>query len=175
MPRASTGSSPAEGATQLGPELPVRGPFGDPPADHGCPALTRAIGESVGRAARHRPATPCVVRRTPASGISREHVHVAVPDPSGACRGMAVAQPIRTPGDAHGSRYTDVQGIAEHLALTVRHVRRLVLERRIPHRKVGSLLRFDIDEVDAWMDTLRRGAAPPDKTSGSRRTATKRS
>lgn len=54
------------------------------------------------------------------------------------------------------SRYTDVRGIAEHLAISERHVRRLVLERRIPHRKVGSLLRFEVDEVDAWMDTLRR-------------------
>lgn len=55
-----------------------------------------------------------------------------------------------------GTRYPDVCGIADHLAITERHVRRLVLERRIPHRKVGSLLRFEFDEVDAWMDTLRR-------------------
>jgi len=61
------------------------------------------------------------------------------------------------PGRAQPRRYTDVRGIAEHLALTERHVRRLVLERRIPHRKVGNLLRFDIAEVDRWMDTLRRG------------------
>src|SRR4051794_13208556 len=58
------------------------------------------------------------------------------------------------------SRYTDVRGIAEHLAITERHVRRLVLERRIPHRNIGNLLRFDIDEVERWMDTLRRGPAP---------------
>lgn len=55
-----------------------------------------------------------------------------------------------------GTRHPDVRGIADHLAITERHVRRLVLERRIPHRKVGSLLRFEFDEVDAWMDTLRR-------------------
>jgi len=58
------------------------------------------------------------------------------------------------------SRYTDVRGIAAHLAITERHVRRLVLERRIPHRKVGNLLRFDIAEIDRWMDTLRRGPVP---------------
>ena len=56
-------------------------------------------------------------------------------------------------------RYTDVRGIAEHLAISERHVRRLVLERRIPHRKIGNLLRFDIDEDYRWMDTLRRGPA----------------
>lgn len=64
------------------------------------------------------------------------------------------------PERARPSRYTDVSGIAEHLAITERHVRRLVLERRIPHRKLGKLLRFDVDEVDRWMDTLRRGPTP---------------
>jgi excisionase family DNA binding protein len=53
----------------------------------------------------------------------------------------------------------DVRGIGEHLAISERHVRRLVLERRIPLRKIGSLLRFGVGEVDAWMDTLRRGPA----------------
>lgn len=56
-------------------------------------------------------------------------------------------------------RYTDVRGIAAHLAITERHVRRLVLERRIPHRKMGHLLRFDMGEIDRWMDTFRRGPA----------------
>ena len=28
------------------------------------------------------------------------------------------------------------------------------------HRKVGRLVRFDIAEIDAWMDTLRRGPDP---------------
>lgn len=67
-------------------------------------------------------------------------------------------------GGSRTRRYTDIEGIAEHLALTVRHVRRMVLERRVPHRKVGSLLRFDIDdidEVDAWMDSRCGGALGP--------------
>ena len=34
------------------------------------------------------------------------------------------------------------------------------LAQPVPHRKVGSLLRFDIAVVDAWMDTLRRGPDP---------------
>lgn len=48
------------------------------------------------------------------------------------------------PGRARTSRYADVRDIAEHLAITERHVRRLVLERRIPHRRIGDLLRFDM-------------------------------
>jgi len=63
-------------------------------------------------------------------------------------------------------RYTDIDGIAAYLSISVRHVRRLVLERRIPHRKIGSRLRFDIDEVDDWMNSLRRG---PDPTTWARR------
>ena len=37
----------------------------------------------------------------------------------------------------------DISTIAEHLDVSVRHVRRLVAERRIPYVKWGNLLRFD--------------------------------
>lgn len=49
----------------------------------------------------------------------------------------------------------DVEEVADRLHVTVRHVRRLVFERRIPFLKIGSLLRFDPQEVDNWMSTLR--------------------
>jgi hypothetical protein len=39
-------------------------------------------------------------------------------------------------------------------------VRRLVEERRIPYRKIGRLLRFDPDEVEAWLDRCRIEARP---------------
>ncbi|MGZ8722119.1 MAG: helix-turn-helix domain-containing protein [Aeromicrobium sp.] len=45
----------------------------------------------------------------------------------------------------------DIEEIAEHLGVNVRHVRRLVAERRIPYFKWGHLLRFDPDEVRAWL------------------------
>ena len=57
----------------------------------------------------------------------------------------------------HARRFTDVPGLAEYMDISVRHVRRLVLERRVPHHKVGSLLRFDLAEIDAWLATLHRG------------------
>ena len=50
----------------------------------------------------------------------------------------------------------DVDGVAARLNITVRHVRRLVAERRIPYLKLGNLLRFDPEEVDAWLLGLRR-------------------
>lgn len=50
--------------------------------------------------------------------------------------------------------------VADRLGVTVRHVRRLVDEDRIPYLKWGKLLRFDPAEIDAWLDRARRGASP---------------
>jgi excisionase family DNA binding protein len=49
----------------------------------------------------------------------------------------------------------DIAGVAERLGVTVRHVRRLVAERRIPFVKWGRRLRFDPVEIDAWIDRHR--------------------
>ena len=49
----------------------------------------------------------------------------------------------------------DITGVAEHLGVSVRHVRRLVAERRIPFVKWGHLLRFDPEEIAAWIDEAR--------------------
>lgn len=50
----------------------------------------------------------------------------------------------------------DLAAVAERLGVNQRHVRRLVAERRIPHIKWGHLLRFDADEIEAWLDRARR-------------------
>ena len=47
--------------------------------------------------------------------------------------------------------------VAERLGVSIRHVRRLVHERRIPFIKWGHLLRFDPDEIEAWIDESRYG------------------
>jgi excisionase family DNA binding protein len=44
-----------------------------------------------------------------------------------------------------------IEEVAQHLGVTVRHVRRLVAERRIPFVKWGHLLRFDPDEIVSWL------------------------
>ena len=49
----------------------------------------------------------------------------------------------------------NIEAVADRLGVQVRHVRRLVHERRIPYVKWGSLLRFDADEIDAWVDSAR--------------------
>ena len=49
----------------------------------------------------------------------------------------------------------DIHEVVEHLGVTVRHVRRLVAERRIPYVKWGNLLRFDPAYIADWLDQRR--------------------
>ena len=46
----------------------------------------------------------------------------------------------------------DGSGVAQHLGITERHVRRLVSERRIPFVKVGRFVRFDTIAVASWLE-----------------------
>jgi excisionase family DNA binding protein len=66
------------------------------------------------------------------------------------------------------SRLLDIDAVAIQLAVTPRHIRRLVAERRIPYLKVGRFIRFDPAEVDAWLDAARR---PELQTTGRWRTS----
>jgi excisionase family DNA binding protein len=50
----------------------------------------------------------------------------------------------------------DLAAVARRLGVNQRHIRRLVAERRIPFVKWGHLLRFDPDEIEAWVDRARR-------------------
>jgi excisionase family DNA binding protein len=75
----------------------------------------------------------------------------------------------RSPLPAIGQRaLVTIDDVAEYLGVSVRHVRRLVFERRIPYVKWGHLLRFDIDDINAWLADLRVPAAD-DSTVGGRR------
>jgi excisionase family DNA binding protein len=51
----------------------------------------------------------------------------------------------------------DIAGCANYIASSVRHVRRMVAERTLPHYKVGHYVRFDPDELDEWLRQNRRG------------------
>jgi excisionase family DNA binding protein len=53
-------------------------------------------------------------------------------------------------------RLLNITELAELLGVNIRHVRRLVAERRIPFIKWGHLIRFDPDEVGRWIDAYRR-------------------
>ena len=54
----------------------------------------------------------------------------------------------------------DIEAVAQRLAVGVRHVRRLVTEKRIPYRKWGHLLRFEPDEIEEWIEASRVPAEP---------------
>ena len=58
---------------------------------------------------------------------------------------------MRTTNWRH-SPLIDIDEVAGRLGVSTRYVRRLVAERRIAHVKVGRLLRFDADVVDAWLE-----------------------
>lgn len=65
-------------------------------------------------------------------------------------------------------RLVSIEAVAEHLGVSVRHVRRLVYERRIPYVKWGHLLRFDVDDVNAWVASSRIAALDPSDSQGRR-------
>lgn len=52
-------------------------------------------------------------------------------------------------------RLLTISEVADLLGVDVRHVRRLVYEKRIPFIKWGHLLRFDPVEIEAWIDSHR--------------------
>lgn len=56
-------------------------------------------------------------------------------------------------------RLLDVPGLAAHLGVKERHIRRLIAERRIPYIKWGHLIRFDPDDIAAWLESNRKRAS----------------
>jgi len=55
----------------------------------------------------------------------------------------------------------DIAAVATRLGVTVRHVRRLVHERRIPYIKWGHLIRFDPNDIEQWIEAARVSAGLP--------------
>jgi excisionase family DNA binding protein len=48
-----------------------------------------------------------------------------------------------------------IDQLAQRLGITVRHVRRLVADKRVPYYKIGRLVRFDPAEITDWLATRR--------------------
>lgn len=67
-------------------------------------------------------------------------------------------------------RLLAINELAIQLGTSVRHLRRLVAERRIPFVKLGGKLRFDSAEVAGWIDRGRvncEGPRPLHQPGGS--------
>ncbi len=54
-----------------------------------------------------------------------------------------------------GPQLIDITELAQHLATSQRHVRRLVEERRVPYLKIGHYVRFDPNDIQNWIDQQR--------------------
>jgi excisionase family DNA binding protein len=63
------------------------------------------------------------------------------------------------PGDEL-PRLLNITDLADHLGVNVRHIRRLVHERRIPFIKWGHLIRFDPRDVRTWLEANRQTRPP---------------
>ena len=61
----------------------------------------------------------------------------------------------KPPGTAMRPPFLNVDELAAWLGIEVVFVRRLIAERRIPFVKVGRLVRFDPEEIAAWIDGRR--------------------
>jgi len=61
----------------------------------------------------------------------------------------------------------DSSQIAGMLGITERHVRRLVLERRIPFAKVGRFVRFDPRDIEQWVQAAKVPTVTPRRHHGA--------
>ncbi len=59
-----------------------------------------------------------------------------------------------TSNDSHPQLLT-IDQPAQRLGITVRYVRRLVAEKRLPYYKIGRLVRFDPAEITDWLASRR--------------------
>lgn len=57
-------------------------------------------------------------------------------------------------------RITPPQGLAEYLDIKLSKVRTLVFEKQVPTIRIGRLLRFDLDEIDRWLETQKSPRSP---------------
>ncbi len=51
-----------------------------------------------------------------------------------------------------------IDQLADRLGVSIRHIRRLIAEKRVPYLKVGHFVRFDPTEIASWLDN---GRHPP--------------
>lgn len=58
-------------------------------------------------------------------------------------------------------RLVGIADVADYLGVDIRHIRRLVHERRVPFYKWGHLLRFDLAEIDTWLTECRHEPRHP--------------
>ena len=53
------------------------------------------------------------------------------------------------------STLLDIPAVADRLGTSERHIRELIYRRDIPYTKVGRLVRFYPEDVEAWLQAHR--------------------
>lgn len=61
---------------------------------------------------------------------------------------------------ANVSPLLDVPAAAARLNISERHLRELIYRREVPYLKVGRLVRFDPNDLEAWLAARRVPAGP---------------
>jgi excisionase family DNA binding protein len=62
--------------------------------------------------------------------------------------------------------YLTIEGLAGHLKLSEQTIRRYVLNREIPYHKIKKVIRFQLSEIERWID--RGGGKGPDLPDDNR-------
>jgi excisionase family DNA binding protein len=74
-------------------------------------------------------------------------------------------------GTAHAGRLLKPEEAAERLNVSLRFIRRLCHERRLPYTKVGKFVRFDADELEEWITAQRVEPTNAEGSDPRRRTS----
>lgn len=83
-----------------------------------------------------------------------------------------MSAPAYHPSDgAHAGRLLKPEEAAERLNVSLRFIRRLCHERRLPYTKVGKFVRFDAEELEAWIAAQRVEPANGEGGDTRRRTS----
>ena len=134
------------------------------------PSQRHVVGAWSGRTCSTNPASP----RTSLQGLARHeravrqwrvcrHLGVRIPSWADSPKGVSVTiRPVTqtrlttTDGTQLPERLLNVNQLADLLQVNVRHIRRLVHERRVPFIKWGHLVRFDPGAIERWLNENRQ-------------------
>ena len=71
----------------------------------------------------------------------------------------SISDQVQTMGDsAPLPTLVDIQAVSDSFGISLRQVRRFVADGTIPFVRVGHLIRFDVDELNEWIDARRAGS-----------------
>ena len=60
--------------------------------------------------------------------------------------------------------YLSIEGVAKYLGIAEKTVRKWVLNREIPYRKIMKVIRFRVSEIEEWINTSGKFCPVSDKT-----------